>query len=60
MSIGVLAGGRGGLQAPQSLGNSDFFGQLKKIWEKPVFKDISMSFYYFEERNIFYFNLKLA
>ena len=37
-------GGRGGLQPPQSLGNSDFFGQQEKIWAKPGFKDVSMFF----------------
>ena len=38
MTIGVRAGGggRGGLQPPQCLGNSDFFGQREKIWAKPV------------------------
>ena len=35
-------------------------GQQVKIWAKPVLKDISMLFYYFEEVNISYFNLKLA
>ena len=30
-------GGRGGLQSPQILGISDFFGQREKIWAKPVF-----------------------
>ena len=29
--IGVRAGGRGGLQPPQSLGNSDFLGSKRKF-----------------------------
>ena len=34
--IGVRAGGGGGLQPPQILANSDFFGRREKIWAKPV------------------------
>ena len=34
------------------------FGQQEKIWAKPGFKDVSCFFNYFEEINIFYFNLK--
>ena len=53
--------GRGGLQPPPpNFGQLRFFGQQVKIWAKPVLKDISMLFYYFEEVNISYFNLKLA
>ena len=37
-----------------------FWASQEKIWVKPVFKDISMLFYYFEEINISDFNLKLA
>ena len=37
-------GGRGGLQPPQNFGQLRFFGQLEKVWAKPVFKDISMFF----------------
>ena len=59
-------GGRGGLQPPQNLGNSDFFGQREKIWAKPpgrnqFFKTFPCFLnHYFEEINIFYFSLKLA
>ena len=45
--VGVRAGGRGGLQPPPN------FGQKEEIWAKPVFKDISMLFYYSEDREIF-------
>ena len=36
-----------------------FFRQQEEIWAKPVFKNVSMIFY-FEEINIFFFNLQLA
>ena len=43
--IGVLAGGRGGLQPPPpKFGQLRFFGQQEKTWAKPVFKDVSMFF----------------
>ena len=58
--IGVRAGGARGAAAPPNYGQLRFFGQQEKIWAKPVFKNISMLLYYFEEINIFYFNLKLA
>ena len=60
--IGVRAGGaRGAAVPPQILGNSDFFGQREKIWAKPVFNTFPCFLnHYFEEINIFYFNLKLA
>ena len=57
-SIGVRAGGARGSAAPPNFGQLRFFGQQEKIWAKPGFKDVSMFFYYFEEINIFYFNLK--
>ena len=50
--IGVQAGGTRGLQSPPNFGLNRFFGQQEKIWAKPVFKDISMLFYHFEEINI--------
>ena len=44
--IGVRAGGGGGAArgaaAHPNFGQLRFFGQQKKIWEKPVFKDVSM------------------
>ena len=58
--IGVRAGGARGAAAPPNYEQLRFFGQQEKIWAKPVFKNISMLLYYFEEINIFYFNLKLA
>ena len=54
--IGVRAGGARGAAAPPKFGQLRFFGQHEKIWAKtsPCFS------YYFEEINIFYFNLKSA
>ena len=43
-SIGVRAGGARGAAAPPNFGQLRFFGQLEKIWAKPVFKDVSMFF----------------
>ena len=61
MNIGVRAGGARGAAAPPNFRQLRFFGQQEKIWAKPVFKDVSMLlYYYFEEINIFYFNLKSA
>ena len=63
MIIGVWAGGGGarGAAAPPKFGQLIFCGQQEKIWAEPVFKDVSMFlYYYFEEINIFYFNLKSA
>ena len=42
MYIGVRAGGARGAAAPPNFGQLRFFGQLEKIWAKPVFKDVSM------------------
>ena len=36
--IGVRAGGRGGLQPPQSLGNSDFLGSKRKFGQSQFLK----------------------
>ena len=59
--IGVRAGGARGAAAPPNFGQLRFFGQEEKIWAKPAFKDVFMFFYqYFEEINIFYFNLESA
>ena len=44
---------------PPLLGNPDFLG-TREIWAKPVFKKVSIFFYFFEEIDIFYFNLKSA
>ena len=59
-NIGVRAGGARGAAAPPKFGKLRVFGQQEKIWAKPSFKDVSMFFYdyYFEEINLFYFNLK--
>ena len=51
-------GGRVGGAVAQS--NSDFLGAAREIWAKSVFKEVSKSFYYFEEIDIFHFNLKSA
>ena len=63
-SIGVRAGGgggRGGLQRPQILGNSDFLGSETKFGQNQFFDTFPCFLnHYFEETNIFYFNLKLA
>ena len=40
-NIGVRAGGLGGLQPPQILGNSDFWA-AKEILAKPLLKEVSM------------------
>ena len=63
--IGVRAGGGGarGTAAPppQILGNSDFLGSERKFGQSQFFKTFPCFLnHYFEEINIFYFNLKLA
>ena len=51
-------GGEGGGSPPEIFGQLRFFGQQEEIWARPVFKDVSFFYYYyFEEINIFYFNL---
>ena len=53
--------GRGGLQPPTNFGQLRFFGQREKIWANQFFKTFPCFLnHYFEEKNIFYFNLKLA
>ena len=51
-------GGQGGLQPPQILGNSDFLGSTRKFGQSQFLKTSACFYYYFEEINIFYFNLK--
>ena len=53
-------GGQGRLQSPQILGNSDFLGSTRKFEQSQYFKTSACFCYYFEEINIFYFNLKSA
>ena len=55
-------GGRGGLQPPQSLGNSDFLGSKRKLGQSQFLKTFPcfLLLLYFEEINIFYFNQKSA
>ena len=50
--------GRGGLQPPQILGNSDFLGSTGKFGQSQILKMSPCFYYYFEE--ILYFNLKSA
>ena len=53
--------GRWGLgEVAVAQSNSDFLGAAREIWAKSVFKEVSKSFYYFEEMDIFHFNLKSA
>ena len=57
--IGVRAGGAGGAAAPPKFWATQIFWAAKEIWAKPVLKEVSM-FLFFEEIDIFYFNLKSA
>ena len=59
-SIGVRAGGaRGAAAPPKILGNSDFLGSKRKFGQSQFLKTFPcLLYYYFEEINIFYFNLK--
>ena len=60
-TIGVRAGGaRGAAAPPQSLGNSDFLGSTRKFGQSQFLKTSPCFWYYFEEINRFYFNLKSA
>ena len=43
-SIGVRAGGRGGLQPPQILGNSDFLGSKRKFGHSQLLKKFHVFF----------------
>ena len=54
-------GGARGLQPPQILGSPDFLGSERKFGQSQFFKTFPCFLnHYFEEINIFYFNLKLA
>ena len=56
IDIGVRAGG-----PPQILGNSDFLGSASKFGQSQFLKTSPcFYYYYFEEINISYFNLKSA
>ena len=52
-------GGREGC-SPTNFWQLRFLGAAREIWAKSVFKEVSKLFYYFEEMDIFYFNLKSA
>ena len=54
------AGWARGAAAPQILGNSDFLGSTRKFAQSQFLKTSACFYYYFEEINIFYFNLKSA
>ena len=56
MNIGVRAGGAA---APPKFWATQIFWAAKEIWAKPVLKEVSV-FLFFEEIDIFYFNLKSA
>ena len=55
--IGVRAGGRGGLQPPQILGNSDVLGSKRKFGQSLFLKTFPCLLNYFEDLNI---NMKSA
>ena len=52
--------GEGCWSPPQILGNSDFLGGTRKFGQSQFLKTSACFYYYFEEINIFYFNLKSA
>ena len=54
---GKAIGARAGGTALKKFGQLRFFGQQEKIGQSQFFKEVSTSFYYFEEVDIFYFNL---
>ena len=55
-TIGVRAGGAGGAAAPPSFGQLGFFGQQEKFGQSQFLKKFPC--FFFEEIDIFYFNLK--
>ena len=59
LSIGVLAGGggEGGLQPPQSLGNSDFLSRKRNLGKASFKRSLC---FYFRRDTYFLFNLKSA
>ena len=60
-SIGVRARGARGFAVSQILGNSDFFGSTIKFRQSQFLKTSACFYYYYlQEINIFYFNLKSA
>ena len=58
MSIGVRAGGARGAAAPPKFGQLRFFGQKEKFGQSLFLKKFPC--FFFEEIDIFYFNLKSA
>jgi len=56
VTIGVRAGGAGGAAATPSFGQLGFFGQQEKFGQSQFLKKFQM--FFFEEIDIFYFNLK--
>ena len=53
-------GGSRGAATRQILGNSDFLGSTRKFGQSQFLKTSPCFYYYFEEINIFDFNLKSA
>ena len=53
-------GGDGGCSPPKILGNSEFLGSRRKFGQSRFLKTSPCFYYYFEEINTFYFNLKSA
>ena len=56
--IGVRAGGARGAAAPPNFGQLSFFGQQEKFGQSQFLKKFPC--FFFEEIDIFYFNLKSA
>ena len=56
--IGVRAGGARGAAAPPKFGQLSFFGQQEKFGQSQFLKKFPC--FFFEEIDIFYFNLKSA
>ena len=59
ITIGVRAWGGGGGRGGCKVWATQIFWAEREIWAKPVFKEVSMLFF-FEEIDIFYFNLESA
>ena len=58
LNIGVRAGGARGAAAPPKFGQLRFFGQKEKFGQSQFLKKFPC--FFFEEIDIFYFNLKPA
>ena len=58
-TIGVRAGGARGAAAPPKFGQLSFFGQQEKFGQSQFLKKFPC-FFFFEEIDIFYFNLESA